>query len=97
MVGDVPEERGIGLVQHHVEVLYRMHALEALPVLEPHHLADLGGKGLVHVGLDLPGGRFRRQTRVRVVLELKLGPDDEVHNVWIDAVGPVVVQDLNVL
>lgn len=41
--------------------------------------------------------RVGRQARLWVVFELKLGPDDEVHNVCVDTVGPVVVQDRDIV
>jgi hypothetical protein len=91
------EKSLVGLVQHDVEVLHGVHALQTAPVLEPHHVLDLPLKSRLHVLVNLPMRLGRRQARFFVVLELKLGPHNQVHNVWVDAVRPVVVQDLDVV
>lgn len=39
-IGDLPEELGIGVVQHDVEVLDGMDGLQGGPVLEPDNLGE---------------------------------------------------------
>lgn len=98
-VRDVLDEVGIRIVQHDVEVLDGMHALQTLPVLEPRVLVGLQPRAerLLHVGINLLERFGRRIARLRVIGELELGPDDEVDDLGVDSVWPVVVEDLDVL
>jgi hypothetical protein len=54
-VRNLLDELGIRIVQHDVEVLDSMHALQTLPVLEPRVLIrlQLRAERLVHKGVDL--------------------------------------------
>jgi hypothetical protein len=99
VVGDFFHEFHTRIVQHDVEVLDGMHALQALPVLEPGKLPGLepASERPLNIRVDLAARLGRRQARRCVVFELELGPDDEVHNLVVDSIGPVVVQDLDVL
>lgn len=98
-VGELLHQACVWIVQHDVEVLDRMHALEAPPVLEPCIVLglDLASERPPDERVDLLVRFRRRVARLCVVLELKLGPHDQVHNLVVDAVRPVVVQDLDVL
>jgi hypothetical protein len=51
----------------------------------------------LHILFNLLLRCIRAKTSDRVVVQFKLGPDNEVYDIWINAIGPVVVQDFNVL
>ena len=68
-----------------------MYTLQTLPVLEPYELFDFRGKSFLYVSFDLFLGFFGGEAGDGIVFELEFGPDDEVHDVWVDAVRPVVV------
>lgn len=57
----------------------------------------LGAKRLGDVLLNLSTGLVRQVASPAVGDELKLGPDDEVDDARVEAIGPVVVQDLDIL
>ena len=69
-----------------------MHALQALPVLEPDELFDLGCERLLYIIVNLFARFCRAEASLFVVLELELGPHYEMHDVRVDAIWPVVVQ-----
>ncbi len=80
-----------------MKVLDCVHALQALPILEPHIVLHFGRKRLLYKRLNLRLGRCCRLSRDWIILQVKLGPDDEVDDVRVKAVRPVVVEDLHVL
>jgi hypothetical protein len=89
---------GVGIKQHDVEVLNSMHALQTPPILEPHKILrfHFGAKRFLHKRVDFLM-RFRcRKPCFGVVVELEFSPDDEVFDPGVDAVWPVVVQNLDV-
>lgn len=98
-VGDFLDKRWVGTVEHDVKVLDGVHALEALPVLEPHEPVwwESRPERLVHPLVDLPVRFSRRQARLRVVLELEFDPDDEVRDAGLQPVRPVVAEDRDVI
>jgi len=78
-----------------MKMLQRTNTLQALPILKPHHIS-LPAKRALHIRLDLLPRLWRRAPCRRVVCELEFRPYDEVHDVGVDAVGPVVVEDFDV-
>lgn len=98
-VGDVLDERCVCVVQHDVKVLDCMHTLQAPPVLEPGNVVGLhsAAERLVHERVHLLVRLGRRETCLGVFVQLELGPDDKVHYPVVNAVRPVVVQNLDVL
>ena len=87
------------IVQHNMEVLNRMYALQAPPVFEPRIVLGLDSVSecFLHERVNLLM-RFRcRESRLCIFVELELSPHNQMHNPIVDAVGPVVVQDLQVL
>lgn len=58
---------------------------------------DSRAEGLVHIVVDFPSSSRGQVVRGRVILQLKLGPDDQVDDPVLDAIRPVVIQDLDVL
>lgn len=96
---DLVDELRIGLEQHDMKVLDRMYTLQALPVLEPHHMIrilHLRPESRVHVVVDAPPRRKRQIIRLRIILEIELGPDDEMHDSRVYSIWPVVVKDLDI-
>jgi hypothetical protein len=64
-----------------MKVLHSMYTLEALPVLEPHKLFHLRHKRLLHISFDLLLGFFCREASNWIIVQLELGPNDEVYDV----------------
>ena len=94
---DLLEEAAVWFVQHDVEVLECVNAFQALPILEPDKFLNLGCKCPLDIAIDL-FTRFRcAEASLLIVLKLELGPNHPMHYVWIDAVRPVIVQNLYVL
>jgi len=76
-----------------------VHALQARPVLEPDDMlaSDSGAEGPLHVVFDTPPSFGRQVICPRDFFEGELGPYDEVNNLLVDAIWPVVVEDLDVV
>lgn len=55
------------------------------------------GERLADVGIDLGPGRVSQIPRRRIILEGKLGPDDEVHDSLVDTVRPVIPQNPDIV
>ena len=54
-------------------------------------------EGPPHVIIDQRPSLQREVARRRILLELELGPDEEMHDLVVDAVRPVVDQYLDVV
>lgn len=93
------DEFRVWVIEHDVKVLDSVHALQALPIFEPDDMLglDLRVECLPHVVLDLPVGFWRRYTGFRVIFEFKFSPDDEMDDLLIYAVRPIIVENFDVL
>lgn len=98
-VGDLPHEFHIWLKEHDVEMLDRVDRLERLPVLEPHEVFSrhAWSEGALDVLLDRLARFCSQIARGRVIGDFKLGPNHEVDDVCVRSIGPIVVQDANIL
>ena len=67
-VRNLPQEHSVRPVQHDVEVLHCMHALQTLPILEPDQLFYLWSERLLYVITDLFLGFCGREPSVGVVV-----------------------------
>jgi hypothetical protein len=87
------------LKDQHMEMLNRPHALQLPPIPEPHniplptHLREI----LPHEPLNLSPARGQQIIGQRIRRKREFRPDDEVHDPRVEAVGPVVAEDLPVL
>jgi hypothetical protein len=54
-------------------------------------------KCFVHIALDLVIGSRRQIACRRIILDIKFDPDDQVDDLGINSIGPVVVQNLHVI
>jgi hypothetical protein len=92
-------EGQVWIEQHDVEMFHSMHALQAFPILKPHHMLSLHPrpKSSLNILLDhIPG--FRREiVRLRIIFQDKLGPDNQVYYLGVDPIRPIVVQDFDVI
>ena len=81
-----------------MEMLNRMDTFQRAPVLEPDDvlLAALTHDRLVHEVVDLFAGLSGQVISSWVGDELEFGPNDEVDDAVGEAVGPVVVENLDV-
>jgi hypothetical protein len=80
-------------------MLNRMHTLQRSPITKPNHilLSTHTAKSLPNKGIQL-SSRLRQQIVVHSVGRRgEFGPDDEMDDPRVDAVGPVVEQDLVVV
>lgn len=75
-----------------MKVLHSMHALQRAPIPEPNHflLAAHSAEFPLHKSFDLGARRREEVVCYRVRGRGEFGPDDEVHDARVDAVGPVV-------
>ena len=54
-------------------------------------------KGLIDITINLPPRHVSEIVRCGIVFKIELGPYNKVHNLLVDAVRPVVVEDLDVV
>jgi hypothetical protein len=89
----------IRLMEHDVEVFDGVDGLERLPVPEPDDLLRRHSrtKRGLHVSLDRLSRRCCQIARGGVIGKLEFGPDNQVDDIRIDPVRPVIVQNPNVL
>jgi len=82
-----------------MEMLHGMNALEALPILEPDDVLGrhMRMEGFLDIGLDLFPRLVREITSGRIVLKLEFCPDDEVHDLVVDTIRPVVVEYFDII
>lgn len=85
-----------------------MHAFQALPVLEPDDSISIHGAVVINTLtsrrakragdelLNLPPCLNGRFLRVRLIIHLPFRPDDEMRDILINMIRPVVVEDLEV-
>ena len=92
-------EAHVRAMEHDVEVLDGMDGLEGLPILEPDHLVrrHARAKGSLHECLDRIACLRCQIARVWVICKLKFGPHHQMNDVRVDPIGPVVVQDPDVV
>ena len=76
-----------------------MDRLDRLPVPKPNHVLsrDARAKRSFDKVLDLPLHLRSRVTRIRVILDGEFDPDYQMNDILINAVWPVVVEDLVVV
>lgn len=98
-IGDLFDEIDVWVVQHDVEMLDGMDALQALPVFEPYHIFgwQLGPKRFLDKFVNLPVRLRGREACCWILIEFKLGPDDKMDYFLVDSVRPVVVEDFDIL
>lgn len=99
VVRDELDKVRVGIVEHDVEMLNGMHALQTRPVLEPDDMVRLhfGAERPLHKVFDASLSLRREVVRAWYLFQRELGPYNEVHNLLVDAVGPVVVENLDVI
>jgi len=85
----------IGKVQHDVKMLDSMDAFQARPVLEPDDFIsrDSLAESFIDKVVDLLPRYICEVTSPAVFGESEFGPDDEVYDVFGNAVGPVVAEN----
>jgi len=76
-------------------MLDRMHALQRSPIPEPNHslLTTHAAEFPLHEVFQLGAGLGEEVVGYGVGGRGEFGPDDEVHDARVDAVGPVVEED----
>ena len=81
-----------------MKVLDSVNTLQALPVLEPNDILrrNVGAKCLVNIMRDLLTSLVCNVASIWIVVDLELGPDDQMYDVRVNAVWPVIEKDLNV-
>ena len=82
-----------------MEVLKSLHALQRPAVSEPNQVvsrdtASSAAKVLLHEVLNVGMGFGSKITGDHILFEVEFGPDDNMNDVEVDAVGPVIVEDL---
>jgi hypothetical protein len=82
-----------------MEMLNRPHALQLPPIPKPHNipLPTHPREILPHESLNLSPACGQQIIRQRIRRKGEFRPDDEVHDPRVEAVGPVVAEDLPVL
>ena len=95
---DAFEESLLWSVKHDMKVLQSMYRFQTRPILEPYQL--LSSMAFCPTEFrddelpDLVSGPWRQVICNRIIFESELCPDDEMNYVGLDAIWPVVVEDL---
>jgi hypothetical protein len=86
------------LKDQHMEMLNRPHALQLAPVPEPDNILLPANprESLPHKPFNLGPARGHQIIGQRIRRKREFGPDDKVHDPRVEAVGPVVAEDLPV-
>ena len=96
---NLPNKLRRRIKQHDMKVLDGMHALQRSPIPEPNHilLAAHVAERPFYKSVQLGAGFWEQVVGDGVRGRGEFGPDDEVHDARVDAVGPVVEQDFVVV
>ena len=54
-------------------------------------------ESLLHILINLLSSLRRQVIRRWIILEVELGPNNEMNNLLIDTIWPIIVQDLDVV
>ena len=87
------------LKQQNMEMLNRPHALQLPPIPKPNHilLPTLPHESLPHETLNLSPTPRQQIISHRIRRKRELGPDDEVDDPRVKAVGPIIRKDFPVV
>jgi hypothetical protein len=98
-VGNQLDELRVWIIQHDMKVLDSVDALQALPVLEPDDVLarDFAAEGPFNKVFDALSGLRRQVICAGNLLERELGPYDKMNDFLVNAIRPVVVEDLDVV
>ena len=95
---DSKQEACLWMVEHHVKMFHSLDAFEVAPVLEPCHLfsryLSLLTKHLIHQGINGSSSFARQVSCLCIFFKLKFGPNNEMDDIRIKPIGPVIVEDL---
>lgn len=80
-----------------MEMLDCMHTFQTFPILEPHDVLDSRGKCLLNIFFDFLARLCGRNSSRRVIFELEFCPDDEMYNVRVNTIRPVIVKNFDIL
>jgi hypothetical protein len=96
--GNLLHKFHIWVEKHNVEMLDSVYALQAPPILEPHHApaVHLTAECIVNIVLDLPPSTIRQVARFLVFFQLEFGPYYQMYDSRVQPIGPVVEEDLEI-